>query len=129
MKDVIREAMDAGYAQGVENAEARAVKRITELEKRLEDWESRAALWNGQYLPGHFFELLKPFEELEAEIKAWKEYAGRLREALEAQVNTDGHVGLCVGACTRGDNNPAERKCRAVLKALALPAPGTEEKK
>ena len=36
----IREAGDAGYAQGVENTEARAVKRIDELEatiKKLEE--------------------------------------------------------------------------------------------
>jgi hypothetical protein len=63
----IEAAMDAGYAQGVENTEARAIKRINELEaevKRHEQWEEGMAIAAKRTRIG-----------LEEEVALWKQRA------------------------------------------------------
>lgn len=44
----IKDAMNAGYGQGVEATEARAIKRIDELEAALKDALDKAHLWERQ---------------------------------------------------------------------------------
>jgi len=70
-------------------------------------------------MPGPIF-LSKQNEELRVDLAAWKEYAGRLREALEDMTKPRDHENV-VGYAARVN--------LTAHKALGVPAPGTEEKK
>lgn len=117
----LSESLEAAYAQGVEVTEARASKRIAELEA---DYERVQKLLSDAGSRGH--ELLKEVTWLKsrmAEIhKKWEAAEARLAEATNALKRI-----AYIETCCECDDTELD-DCSSCISRAALAAPSTQEK-